>query len=138
MTEFNIDYFLEKFQTIPTHDIGEGDIKKHCALFHCGVVSYMNPTDEASALSNIIRPLFKSIPYSDPLAMIYFINDGTCSGHWIDADEHYNSPLQQKMNSMLPKERIIFCLQILKFISTHPEIPISDSIDYFTNLNIQK
>lgn len=49
------EYFIRKFELIPDSLIGEGHLKNHCALWHCGVRSYasdMGP--EAKALADLL------------------------------------------------------------------------------------
>ncbi len=66
------EYFIEKFSALENHEIGSGNLKNHCALWHCGVRDY-NMTDEASALCKLFTPLTGSEFYYS----VFSINDNT-------------------------------------------------------------
>lgn len=89
---YDVDYFINKFESIPEDEWYEGAYQyneKHCALGHCGAASDDHPTKEAVAL----KMLFGNKHY-----VIQTINDG---GH-----EQYNQPT--------PKQRILAALYDIK------------------------
>lgn len=133
MTEFSIDYFIKKFKSLPPNAIGQGSISKQCALFHCGLYKQSQSNDESKQLAAYFRPLFLDIPYGDDNAMTYHVNDATFSRHWIDDSDgqNYDSKLQNKLVSLLPKERLILCLQIVKHHKDNPELSIIECINLF-------
>lgn len=130
---FSIDYFIKKFQSLPPNGIGQGSIKDHCALFHCGLQNQSESNDESEQLAAYFRPLFLDIPYGDDNAMTYHINDGAFSRHWIDdtGGIDYDSKLQNRLHSLLPKERLILCLQIVKHQKENPSLSIIECINLF-------
>lgn len=134
MTDFSIDYFIKKFQSLPPNAIGSGAINNHCALYHCGVQKQSDINDESKQLAACFRPLFNDIPYGDDNAMIWHVNDGTDSRHWIDDTgiwKYDNSKLNNRLCSLLPKERLILCLQIVKHQKENPSLSIIECINLF-------
>lgn len=130
---FSIDYFIKKFQSLPPNAIGQGGIKDHCALFHCGLQDQAEHSDESEQLAVYFRPLFLDIPYGENNAIIYHVNDATYSRHWIDDTRtgKYDSKLNHKLFSLLPKERLILCLQIVKHQKENPSLSIIECINLF-------
>ena len=91
MSEYTIDYFISKFESIPEEQwLANGnyiDGNKKCAYGHCGV-DFNKPSEEADALHVLIRSRF----------MLSSVNDG--------GDYSY----QQQT----PKARILAALNDLK------------------------
>lgn len=57
---YDVDYFIKKFEAIPSDDIGCTELNNHCALWHCGVRSYANEvdyreTEESKALVKLFK-----------------------------------------------------------------------------------
>lgn len=114
--KFTIEYFLEKFQNIPAHEIGFGHIKEKDILHHCGMSDldhqHMDMNDECTALAEHLHVLFpdKTVP---DVACIYEINDAT---------NYSNDQLQSQLSGMIPKERIIYSLQMVQSIHKSKQI----------------
>lgn len=94
--KYDVNYFINKFEAIPEDDWGAGDLQKHCALYHCGLVDNVyKHNDETIALAKLFgakEPMYGQ--YGTPLYMdhIYLVNDGI--------DEY-------KSLGNTPKERIL-------------------------------
>lgn len=71
---FTKNYFITKFEAIPANEIGEGNLSRHCALWHCGVrlgeKAYI-PTNESTALIMLFGG-----KYETDYAVVYIVNDG--------------------------------------------------------------
>lgn len=118
--EYTIEYFIEKFNAIPAHEMGQGKIENHCALWHCNAtMDEMEQTEESIALAKILSHLFKKFPYGESQACVYFINDATVSDLYYDADDDYNSQFHRTLLPMLAKERIIYALQLVQKINNN-------------------
>ncbi len=68
--EYTKEYFIEKFEALKSEEIGTGDLKNHCALYHCGVRNWA-PTLEANALSALFGG-----EYEGDYPVVYDVNDG--------------------------------------------------------------
>lgn len=72
---YDVEYFINKFEAIPDHEIGAVRLSAHCALWHCGLKNgeYVH-TDESKALTILfggdINDKSKGFP------AVYTINDG--------------------------------------------------------------
>lgn len=83
---YTVDYFIEKFESIPYHLWCEEDLNgkdgTHCALGHCG--DYTQGSEESMSLSVILIEYYKhngiQIPYARNFLLtdeiVYAINDG--------------------------------------------------------------
>jgi hypothetical protein len=101
--EYSIDYFIQKFEAIPENQIGEGEIEKHCALYHCGVKTnkdYKNLSEEAIALANIFKPLYHTQEENNLSVYIYSINDGSDNVNGIIENVIGNTPKERLLNSL--------------------------------------
>lgn len=79
MNNYDIDYFIRKFEAIPDAQIGIG-FRNHCVLWHCNATIHPQTTvyelsDEAMALAKIINPDYPSA-YN-----VWAINDGLSRGN---------------------------------------------------------
>ena len=102
MSIYNKQYFIDKFSAIPSDDIGQGDSRCNCALYHCGVVidsdnNYVM-TDEANALGRLVLPVAQSV-------------------YRVDADELYRAVYTINDNAIhlgtTPRERILAALNLI-------------------------
>lgn len=99
--EYTVDYFIDKFSTIDSDDIGVGSLCEHCSLYHCGVVedvmtgNYLE-TEESIALGKLINNHLND-KYNE-IGAVYNLNDG----HIV------------KYQQETPKERILACLNDIK------------------------
>lgn len=99
--EYNIDYFIKKFEAIPDNEIGEVKLENHCALWHCGVQdSAYTMTQEALALADILKP-GNLLTDRQKWQIVTNLNDGSYLGDC----SHYGDT---------PKERILNRLKELK------------------------
>jgi len=111
----SIEYFIEKFKKIPADKIGSGSIMNHCALFHCGAgMTKYSQSPESRELADHFRCLYQSMPVGEEFAFIYFINDATQSQCYIDSTGR-GSRFRRALLPLLPKERIVLALQIVKY-----------------------
>lgn len=101
-TEYNVDYFIQKFEAIPDEDWGVGVLErggKKCVLAICGVVhgeDGWQPTPEARALGGLFG--------FENWKSIYEINDG----------HHGPATKMWASNETTPKARILAALQAVK------------------------
>lgn len=80
---YDVDYFIAKFQAIPEDLWTTGELGKEgeprCATGHCGVEFYSSLTEEAKALSEILRPVatkkFIYTEHWDAADVIWHVND---------------------------------------------------------------
>lgn len=96
---YDIDYFIKKFEAIPSEKIGVGALKNQCALWHCGVRRAGVETEEAKELSEILKPLV-SHPLDDSYKTIV----------WMINDDNRNELIEGET----PKERILNALKKVK------------------------
>lgn len=69
---YTVDYFINKFESIPADQIGTREIKNQCALYHCGLRSFnINPTEEAKALIKLFGG-----EHSCSFSAVWIVNDG--------------------------------------------------------------
>ncbi len=64
------EYFIKKFESIKSEDIGQGSLSANCALAHCGVKNWVE-TEEADALADLFGAIYKG-DYS----VVFDVNDG--------------------------------------------------------------
>lgn len=134
----SIEYFIDKFRKIPADKIGQGSIENHCALFHCNAQMHKyHQTPESRELARIFLPLYQTLPSGEEFACIYFINDATQSHCYADATGR-GSSFRRALLPLLPKERIIFALQIAKYHRDHPKKTIIECIQKFTKISHAK
>lgn len=95
--EYNVDYFINKFEAIPEEEIKVGSIENHCSLWHCKCEDYVHITEEAQSLIKLLSPL---VPAGHLLIArpVWEINDGI--------SENYLQPT--------PKQRILAALYDIK------------------------
>lgn len=80
---YDVTYFINKFEAIPSeyfitnHLVGYDNNYQHCALGHCGMESYDNPTDEALELVSLFGGSidFISNHLDTEFNKVYAIND---------------------------------------------------------------
>jgi len=94
--KFTIDYFIKKFQKIPSSEIGKGKLADHCAMWHVGIKElrsdYVAKTVEAKAFVKIFGN-FENI---------YNTND---------RERNFNGI---HLTGRTPKERILRALKMIK------------------------
>ncbi len=49
-----LEYFILKFQQIPSSMWGTGNLDSKCVLYHCGMREYNKPTEESKALTKLM------------------------------------------------------------------------------------
>lgn len=75
--EYTVEYFINKFEAIPTQEIGSVSLINHCALWHCGLQqNEYKHTDESRALVRIFGGDCESPKDAGEMGAIYRINDG--------------------------------------------------------------
>lgn len=74
--KFTKNYFIAKFEAIPESEIGTS-INDRDPLFHCGCENITRPTEEAKALSDLLRYWFwlRNIR-TKSVEPVWKINDG--------------------------------------------------------------
>lgn len=123
---YNVDYFINKFKTIPEHKWIKGNFERngnYCANGYCGVTNanYKTPPDEAMALAKILQPLrtesWSAFGADVPIFSVTVnINDGFAPDYpqptpkqRILAALYDIKKLQGKDNeAQQPKERIVY------------------------------
>ena len=111
MTDYTIDYFINKFEAIPKERWCTASLTKDdrcCALGHCGVYNdldteYWAIIDEAIALNRLLTPILikkhSNFILKEPYTAIWMIND--------DIFNNY-------IKGCGPKDRILNALKSLK------------------------
>jgi len=94
---YDIPYFLKKFESIPSEQIGQGALENHCALWHCGVgindIIQYTPTPEAEALAIILGG-------DNALHHVYDVNDNFGKRKY-----PYNSPKERILAALREKQQ---------------------------------
>ena len=85
-TKYDVNYFINKFETIPDYEWCEGQCTKvlnnniqHCALGHCGVTKNMEGndlTDESKALIKLFGGNPNKPCYEGGADAVISVNDG--------------------------------------------------------------
>jgi hypothetical protein len=88
-TNYNVDYFIKKFEAIPENSIGQGSIFNRCAYWHCS-----NEPTYCGIVAKSFTDLFMKHLFQNPSV----IND--------NGDNRYRQPT--------PKQRIIAALYDIK------------------------
>jgi len=101
---FTKEYFIEKFEAIPEEEWTEGDLVtklinekcQRCALGHCGMTTYEIITEEAEALSMLLRPLHGD-KHVTLFESVYRINDAFM---FTDFYELGDTPKERILNAL--------------------------------------
>lgn len=98
--KYTKQYFIDKFNAIPSNKIGAGSLHQCCALAHCGVKSLgiSDMTEESIALSNLLRQSINVGEWAkkDDVTLVFYVNDSI------------RSTIEPKFT---PKDRILFALK---------------------------
>lgn len=77
---YDVNYFIMKFQAIPEGDWGRANLEDHCVLYHCGLTNYQYVhTPESIALAKLFgakEPMYDKGGYSINMEYVWEINDG--------------------------------------------------------------
>lgn len=112
---YDVNYFIKKFEAIPEEKMGEMILQRGCALNQCGMTNYGHTTKEAEALMDLFEDSFPHLASKDTrFAVVFRINDG---------QHDYRQPT--------PKQRILAALYDIKK-AQQPEPEVKERIVYVT------